>query len=119
MATVPRLKDRRGTLSIVSHENKTENNHIQQPEGWRTEQEACNPKHGSTDQRDYTFCANPEVGIEVISALLYRSQSEGSDDGNGMNVAEGKEVECINEHLLETFCRRCDGDCRNCVKKED
>lgn len=63
-----------------------------------------------------TSCAKSKVHVRAISAL-YRSEMEDTNDDT--NIATEEEVECINEHLPECFCRRCDGDCRNCLEKEE
>ncbi|KAB8212319.1 hypothetical protein BDV34DRAFT_183747 [Aspergillus parasiticus] len=88
----------------------------QQTGGQNQGVEACSLKHQTTARRHNPSCANSEVQVQAIRAL-YRSELE--DSSNDTNIAREEDVECINEHLRECFCRRCDGDCRNCLHKEE
>ncbi|KAE8386493.1 hypothetical protein BDV23DRAFT_187202 [Aspergillus alliaceus] len=123
MAAGTLLKDRRGTLLIMNRakdvhfdekillisqdgEKTILNDHTQQSGEQKEVKEAGNIEYESM---------NPEVQAAVISAR-YRTELEGS--GGGRGVTAGEEGGCINEHLPERFCRRCDGDCRNCLTKD-
>ncbi|KAE8371127.1 hypothetical protein BDV26DRAFT_146068 [Aspergillus bertholletiae] len=69
--------------------------------------EASNTEHETTVQRENAI-SEPHA--------LYRPELE--DSGDDTNNAAEEEVGCLNEHLREYFCRRCEGDCRNCLQKE-
>ncbi|KAE8363484.1 hypothetical protein BDV27DRAFT_129806 [Aspergillus caelatus] len=102
----------RRTLSIMKRPRNT--NTPTQPTGGQNQGvQVCNQ---TTSRRDNTSCANSAMHVRAISAL-YRSEMEATSDDT--NIATEEEVECINEHLPECFCRRCDGDCRNCLQKEE